>query len=87
MKTTIDFPEDLLHRAKIKAAEDKVTLKELVIRGLEYATTHPSPVSDSIRTKRAEKLIASLARGRNQEAIKPFSRDEIYADRWKTDLR
>lgn len=34
MKTTIDLPEDLLHRAKIVAAQRKTTLKELIRAGL-----------------------------------------------------
>jgi hypothetical protein len=34
MKTTIDLPDDLLHGAKVFAAQQKSTLKELVIRGL-----------------------------------------------------
>ncbi len=41
MKTTIDFPDDLLHPAKIAAAQRKTTLKELVLQGLDYAIAHP----------------------------------------------
>ncbi len=36
VKTTIDLPDDLLHRAKITAAERKTTLKELVMAGLDW---------------------------------------------------
>lgn len=36
MKTTIDLPEDLLHRAKIVAAQRKTTLKDLVLTGLDW---------------------------------------------------
>lgn len=36
MKTTIDLPEELLHRAKVAAAERKTTLKELVQAGLDW---------------------------------------------------
>jgi hypothetical protein len=39
MKTTIDLPDEILHRAKIVAAQRRTTLKELVIRGLELVTT------------------------------------------------
>jgi len=35
MKTTIDLPEAILHRAKIVAAQRRTTLKELVISGLD----------------------------------------------------
>lgn len=36
MKTTIDLPDDLLHRAKVVAAQRKTTLKELVQAGLDW---------------------------------------------------
>lgn len=36
MKTTIDLPDDLLHRAKVAAAQRKTTLKELVQTGLDW---------------------------------------------------
>ena len=36
VKTTIDLPDDLLHRAKVVAAQRKTTLKELVQAGLDW---------------------------------------------------
>jgi hypothetical protein len=36
VKTTIDLPDDLLHRAKIVAAQRKTTLKKLVQAGLDW---------------------------------------------------
>lgn len=42
MKTTIDLPDDLLHRAKILAAERRTTLKELVVNGLNYVLREES---------------------------------------------
>jgi hypothetical protein len=35
MKTTIDLPDEILHRAKIVAAQRRTTLKELFLSGLE----------------------------------------------------
>jgi hypothetical protein len=35
MKTTIDMPEKLLHRAKVVAAQRRTTLRELVLMGLD----------------------------------------------------
>ncbi len=35
MKTTIELPDDLLRRAKVRAANQGTTLKRLVIEGLE----------------------------------------------------
>jgi hypothetical protein len=37
MKTTIDLPEEVLHRAKIVAAQRRTTLKSLFLTGLEMA--------------------------------------------------
>jgi hypothetical protein len=36
MKTTIDLPDDILHRAKVVAAQRRTTLKELIIGGLDW---------------------------------------------------
>lgn len=35
MRTTIDLPDSILKKAKIKAVEENITLKELFIRSLE----------------------------------------------------
>jgi hypothetical protein len=37
MKTTIDLPDDVLHRARVVAAQRRTTLKELFVSGLELA--------------------------------------------------
>lgn len=80
MKTTIDFPEKLLHRAKLAAVERKTTLKELVVQGLDYVITHPisKPDPEAARKSRADALIASLSRGRNTDPVGMLNRDEIY---------
>lgn len=82
MKTTIDLPDDLLHRAKVTAAQRKTTLKDLVLRGLEYVTSHELPDPETERKARAQKLIDALSRGRNTEPVGRLNRDEIY-DRQK----
>ena len=82
MKTTIDLPEAILHRAKVVAAQRKTTLKDLVIQGLEHATRHPAPDAEKERKERAARLIAALSKGRNTEPIGRLNRDEIY-DRHK----
>ena len=82
MKTTIDLPDDLLHRAKVVAAQRKTTLKELVIQGLEFATRKPVQDAETERKERAARLIAALSHGRNTEPIGRLNREEIY-DRQK----
>lgn len=78
MKTTIDVPDDLLHRAKIAAAQRKTTLKNLVLQGLEYATRQERPDPETERKERAAKLIAALSVGRNTEPIGRFDREEVH---------
>ena len=41
MKTTIEIPDALFHRAKVASAHRKTTLKQLVIDGLEKALEDP----------------------------------------------
>lgn len=36
MKTTIELPDELLVRAKVAAARERSTVKQLIIEGLEY---------------------------------------------------
>jgi hypothetical protein len=78
MKTTIDFPEHILHRAKTIALQRKITLKELVIQGLEHAIRQPAADPEVERRARAEKLLALMSRIQIQEPIGKFNRDEIY---------
>lgn len=47
MKTTIELPDALLHRAKVVAAQRKTTLKQLMIEGLENVTASP-PAAPSV---------------------------------------
>ena len=78
MKTTIDFPEHILHRAKIVAVQRKITLKELVIQGLEQVIRQPAADHETARKTRAARLIAALSRGKNTEPIGPLNRNEIH---------
>ncbi len=48
MKTTIDLPDELLHRAKIAAAERNTTLKELVQTGLTLVLRPTIPNDDAL---------------------------------------
>lgn len=47
MKTTIDIPEDLYQKAKIRAIERGVTLKQLVVNSLSKELEGTSRVEDS----------------------------------------
>jgi hypothetical protein len=78
MKTTIDFPEEILHRAKIVAAQRKTTLRELLITGLTHTLNNPPKDEDFRRRERASRLIAALGKGRNADSIGPLNRDELH---------
>ena len=80
MKTTIDLPDDLLHRAKIVAAQRKTTLKELVLQGLDYAIENPAPTGDpeAQRKERASKLLKLLGDIEITEPVGKWRREEIY---------
>jgi len=74
MKTTIDFPDELLHRAKIVAAQRKTTLKEMVIRSLTRELESPSSETDE-----AEALVAAFSRGNNTDhPVGKVHRHEIH---------
>jgi hypothetical protein len=74
MKTTIDLPDDILHRAKIVAAQRRTTLKELVLSGLDHV------LGISTEHQGREHAIARLRKGMNLRAT-PLAREEIHARR------
>ena len=74
MKTTIDVPEDVLHRAKVVAAQRRTTFREMVLRGL-----------DQVLGEKEEKVSTVGAMARLERGIhlggKFLSREEIHARR------
>ncbi len=73
MKTTIDLPEEVLHRAKIVAAQQKTTLKELVLLGLQTVLS-----SGAVVDRRVDDLAEALGKGHNTEPVGRLRREEIY---------
>ncbi len=74
MKTTIDHPEEILHRAKIVAAQRRTTLKELVLSGLDHV------LGISTQHQGREDALTRLRKGMNLGS-KPLAREEIHARR------
>ncbi len=74
MKTTIDLPEELLIRAKVAAAENRTSLRELVIAGLNRILTVESETESQMRRKR---LLAAL-QASNTKPMVPLTREEIH---------
>jgi hypothetical protein len=51
MKTTVDLPEELVYQAKQVALSRKITLRTLVLRGLQQEILNPTPeVISPLRT-------------------------------------
>ncbi len=74
MKTTIDLPDEILHRAKIVAAQRRTTLKELVLSGLDHV------LGISTQHQGREDALTRLRKGMNLGS-KPLAREEIHARR------
>ena len=74
MKTTIDLPDELLHRAKVAAAERKTTLRELVQAGLDLVLRSAS------QEHRREDALQRLQRGLKLGG-KPLKREQAHARR------
>lgn len=77
MKTTVDLPEELLHRAKIAAAERKTTLRELVFQGLDHVIQHPGLDPEASRRAVIEKLLGRME-AKNTRPMVPLRRDEAH---------
>ncbi len=71
VKTSIDLPDALLHRARVVAAERRTTLKEMVIAGLKRVTV---PVAERVdRDEALDRLRQGFHLGG------ALSRDEAHA--------
>ncbi len=78
MKTTIDFPDELLHRAKVVAAQRRTTLRELVVQGLERVTSAGSDESEKLERKKTFARLLKAMRASNTEPMVPLKREEIH---------
>ena len=73
MKTTIELPSDVIHRAQAVAARRRMTLKELVLRGIEHEIS-----IESAEVATPDALIAALSVGRNKHPIGRLNRDGLH---------
>lgn len=71
MKTTIDLPDDLLHRAKVAAAQRKTTLRELVQVGLDWVLRSEDESADR------SAALARLQKGLHLGG-QPLTRDQAH---------
>ena len=78
MKITIDFPDELLHRAKVVAAERRTTLRELAVKGLESVTSGAPDETQQKERKKTLKHLLKAMRASNTSAMKPLSREQLH---------
>jgi len=75
MKTTLDLPDELMHRAKIVAAQRRTTLRQLFMSGLERVLE-----ADAEATPSREAALARLRRGLSLGG-QPLSREQAHERR------
>jgi hypothetical protein len=71
MKTTIDIPDDLLHRAKVAAAQRRTTLKELIQAGLDLV------LRSDVEVPNRQEAVHRLQKGLHLGG-KPLTRDQAH---------
>jgi hypothetical protein len=77
MRTTLDIPDEVFKKAKLKAVEEGVSLKAIIVRAIEQEVgVLPNRVR--ARTKRANRLFAVLDKAKNTRPVGRLKRDELY---------
>ena len=77
MKTTIELPDELFHRAKVVAAERSTTLKDIMVQALKLWLRAPAEDEEKKRQATVKRLLQAM-RASNTESMLPFKREEIY---------
>ena len=82
MKTTIDLPEPLYKRAKLRALERGITLKEMMIGALRDSLEIPAATgktpAPTVRDRR--KLLPEFESARRKGAFRPSASDRDVTD-------
>ncbi len=77
MKTTVELPDDLFHKAKLLAAERRTTLKEIMVQALQMFTTSPAGDDDKKRKATLKRLLKAM-QASNTAPMVPLKREAIY---------
>ena len=83
MKTTIDIPDPLYREAKIRAIEERASLKDIVIRGLERELRReagPGTSRPPVPYFARRKLLPAFARLQAAGAFRPKPGDRDVTD-------
>lgn len=77
MRTTLEIPDSLFKKAKLKAVHEGLALKDIINRALERDLVSAADDTKTRRT-RASRLFAALDQARNTQPVGRLNRDEIY---------
>lgn len=77
MRTTLDIPDNVFKKAKLKAVHEGMALKDIVTRALERELAM-SASDTSARRARADRLFAALDQARNTQPVGRLNRDELH---------
>ena len=77
VKTTIELPDELFLKAKMLAAERRITLKDIMVQALSLFTQTP-PEAEEKKRKAALKRLLKGMKAANTKPMALLKRDEIY---------
>lgn len=77
MKTTIELPDETLRRAKVLAAEQRTTLKEIFTRALEKYMEMPPESEEKTRKATLKRLLKEM-QATNTSPMQPLKREEVH---------
>lgn len=77
MRTTLEIPDSLFKKAKLKAVHEGLALKDIINRALERDLVSAAD-NTKTRRSRAGRLFAALDQARNTSPVGRLNRDEIY---------
>jgi predicted transcriptional regulator len=77
MKTTIELPDDVFLKAKVLAAERRITLKDIMVQALTLFMQTPPEAEEKKRRAALKRLLKGM-KAANTEPMTPLKRDEIY---------
>lgn len=78
MRTTLEIPDKLFKRAKLKAVHEGLALKDIINRALERDLASSSAEDTTARRTRADRLFAALDQARNTQPVGRLNRDELH---------
>lgn len=77
MRTTLEIPDDVFKKAKLKAVHEGLAFKDLVTRALKRELV--SPAGDAAtRRERAGRLFAALDQASNLRPVGRLKREKLY---------